>query len=121
MKIGTDIVEINRFIDKLEDSKFMNRVYTEKEQAYIHQKGASRFSTAAGLFCAKEAVIKAIGTGFIGQIRLTDIEIKYDALGAPDAMVSGRPAGAFAVSISHAKEYATATALFFEDRKWRFK
>ena len=115
MKIGTDIVEIHRFYNKLENLRFLNRVYTQAEQAYIQSKGTGRFATAAGLFCAKEAAIKAIGTGFIGKIRLTDLSVSHDHYGAPVLQVIDHPEWHFSLSISHSREYATACVLFWEE------
>ena len=114
MRIGTDIVEIDRFHGKLENQRFINRIYTPEEQAYIASKGAGRFATAAGLFCAKEAGIKAIGTGFIGRLLSTDLVVSHDAYGAPILKVKGRPDWRFSVSISHSREYATACVLWEE-------
>ena len=61
--IGTDIIEISR-IEKaiLNTSTFVNKVYTEKEQTYYKEKH-KKVETLAGLFAAKEAVSKALGTG----------------------------------------------------------
>lgn len=112
MKIGTDIVEIQRFHNKLANQRLMDRLYTPEEQAYIRSKGAGRYATAAGLFCAKEAGIKAIGTGFIGQLRPVDLAITHDAYGAPILQVRGKPEWKFSLSISHSREYATACVLW---------
>ncbi len=114
MRIGTDIVEIYRFHGKLENQRFMDRIYTPEEQVYILSKGAGRFATAAGLFCAKEAGIKAVGTGFIGRILPTDLVVSHDAHGAPILKVREQPDWRFSVSISHSREYAIACVLWEE-------
>ena len=67
------------------------------------------------MFCAKEAIVKALGSGFNG-IKPCDIEITHDELGAPRVRFSNRIAALVErveaeVSISHCKEYATAVAV----------
>ena len=74
---GVDIVKIARFANMT--AHFQSRVYTQYEQAYIAKKGPA---TAAGLFAAKEAVAKALGTGISG-FWPTDIEITHSQQGAP--------------------------------------
>jgi len=103
--VGTDIVRIAKVENAL-GPRFLQRVYTPREQAYIESKGKLSAQTAAGLFAAKEAVMKALGTGLTG-VSFTDIEIAHDGQGAPRAAVSGS-AGAFHVSISHEGDYACA-------------
>ena len=75
--IGTDIVETARFKDMTEH--FMARVFTSYERAYLLHKGNI---SAAGIFAAKEAVAKALGTGFKG-FWPSSVEIAHDALGKP--------------------------------------
>ncbi|MDR3623932.1 MAG: holo-ACP synthase [Chlamydiales bacterium] len=116
--LGTDIIEVER-IRKIYvrfGSKFLKRVYTPLEQEYclnFHQP-AERL---AGRFAAKEAVAKAIGRGFQDKISFQDIEILNDSFGKPHVNLSVRlekELGNFnlLVSLSHCKEYATATAIF---------
>ena len=116
--IGTDIVEIDRIEkDVLRTRGFIDKVFTEKEQAH-YQKKNNRAETLAGFFAAKEAVSKALGTGF-RKFRLKDIEIVPNALGKPEVYLH-KNAKLFSdelkikhveVSISHCKEYATAFAI----------
>ena len=63
--IGTDIIETDRFLNKgaLNNRRFIERCFTEGERSYLSGKGRE---SAAGLFAAKEAVVKAMGTGFRG-------------------------------------------------------
>ncbi|MGA8164293.1 MAG: holo-ACP synthase [Waddliaceae bacterium] len=115
--VGTDIIEIQRIervIDK-HGEKFLNRLFTEKEQSYClrHQLASQHF---AGRFAAKEAVAKALGTGISGGIRWLDIEIDNDANGKPQVTLSPSACGGnqhprFLLSISHSKHYATAVAI----------
>lgn len=108
--LGTDIVEISRIARNLGKKAFVQRVYTEQEEAYWRAQGACAAESAAGLFCAKEAVVKALGTGFRMPVR--SIEIGHDELGRPYVI---SPSGKFLLSISHCKEYATATAILLEE------
>lgn len=116
--LGTDIVEIERIekaINKTE--KFSNRVYTEKEVFYCEGK-ATKYQSYAGRFCAKEAISKAMGTG-VRNFELTDIEILNDELGKPFGIFYGSLSEYFSdkdlmITISHCKEYATATAIILQ-------
>lgn len=102
--IGTDIIEISRIKKAILSSHFIHRVFTTAEIEYAMSKGKPE-QTFAGIFCAKESIVKAYGTGFAGR-KFHDIEILHDNLGKPyccDKNIS--------ISISHCKEYATATAL----------
>ena len=112
--IGTDIIEIDRVRKLAEGTKFMERFFTAAERAYLLNK---KPESTAGYFCAKEAVVKALGTGFSG-FKWTDVEIiKVNSV--PGVVLSG---GALEISkdkgirmihlsISHSREYATATAI----------
>lgn len=109
--LGTDIIEIDRVRKAMERSRFAQRVFTEQERAWLNTKGRHQAQSAAGLFCAKEAVAKALGTGFGVGLRFRDIEICHTAQGTPFLLRPKRPA---ALTISHCETYATATALLLE-------
>lgn len=115
--IGNDIIEIERIRSSLTQygQRFLDRLFTPQEQLYClgHQDPAIRF---AGRFAAKEAVVKALGTGFTQGVTWLDIEILNDPKGKPEARLSTRlqkQMGAMHVllSISHCREYASAVAL----------
>ena len=114
--LGIDLIDISRIERAVgRTPRFLTRVYTEAERAEIARKGAQ---TAAGFFAAKEAVAKALGTGFRG-FTLTDISIEPDELGRPVArLAGGAQARAEAlggrrihVSITHAGGFASAVAV----------
>ncbi len=112
--LGTDVIEVDRIQAAATKESFMQGVFTEYERSYYATHGA-RAETLAGLFCAKEAVAKALGCGFRG-FRPSDVEIVHDAEGAPSARLLGPAKEKFPdvilrVSISHCKTYATAVAL----------
>ncbi len=102
-KIGTDIVKISRIEKSLEIKGFAERVFTEKEIVY-----AESAQTYAGLFAAKEAYLKAKGTGI--NCRLNAIEILHDASGKP--FISGAE-NCSDLSISHDGDYAVATVILW--------
>ena len=71
--VGCDIVSVSRIAKFIVDQRFLDNVYTVYEREYINEKGTQ---TAAGLWAAKEAVSKALGTGFVG-FTAKDIEIRH--------------------------------------------
>lgn len=109
--LGTDIIEIDRIEKAIAKASFLRHVFTEQEQHWLNGKGKQMSQSAAGLFCAKEAVAKALGTGFQHGLKFRDIEIAHTELGAPYVLHPNRP---FLLSISHCQTYATATAILLE-------
>jgi len=118
--LGTDIVEIVRIGEMIErhGELFLQRVYTEQEVAYC-QKRAASYQHFAGRWAAKEAVLKALGTGWAKGIAWRDIEVVSRPSGQPRVLVHGavkelaEQAGiaGFLLSISHCRSHATATAV----------
>lgn len=113
--IGTDLVEIARVKKACEKQAFLSRIYTEEERRQAEGTGGFRISRLAGDFAVKEAVAKALGTGF-RKFMPVDIEVLRDALGKP-YVVLYREAGKLSremgierihVSITNEKEYALA-------------
>ena len=116
--IGNDIIEIERIEKAISKEGFKNKVYTQKELENIEKRG-NRTETYAGIFSAKEAISKAIGTG-VREFSLTDLEILNDDLGKPYVVVSEKldkilkakkETYQIEISISHSKKYATAMAI----------
>ena len=116
--IGNDIIEIERIEKAISKEGFKNKVYTQKELENIEKRG-DRVETYAGIFSAKEAMSKAIGTG-VREFSLTDLEILNDDLGKPYVAVSEKldkiikdkkEDYQIEISISHSKKYATAVAI----------
>jgi holo-[acyl-carrier protein] synthase len=119
MGIGTDLVYVPRLAAILvRQPGVVQRVYTAAEAAYCqaHRTPAPRF---AGRFAAKEAVLKALGTGLARGMRWRDIEIAAGPRGAPEVRLHGAVAAwaraqgvrAVHVSISHHGDYALACAV----------
>lgn len=115
--IGTDIVEIDRIDNAVKrTNKFIDKVFTYREKEYFKRKNF-RAEVMAGNFAAKEAVSKALGTGFRG-FGLLDIEVLRDDKGKPIVILSDRiykmlPLNNFNIhiSISHSRENAIAYAV----------
>lgn len=114
--IGTDISHIER-IKKLAPEA-VSRILTEPEAEYCGRYPAPH-ERVAGRFAAKEAILKALGTGWSQGIGWRQIEILPDASGAPVASLSGKAlermlsmgATHCLVSISHQGDYAVAFAV----------
>jgi phosphopantetheine--protein transferase-like protein len=116
--IGTDIVEIKRIKAAIcRNPKFPERLFTEKELEYYRKKDMKAQHIAGG-FSAKEAVLKALGTGLRG-FRWKDIEILRGPAGKPMVRFGGsvkqfaedNGIGIIHVTISHSKDFATAMAV----------
>ena len=115
--IGTDIIEIARIAEAVKKQAFVKKVFTGSEQEYFQKNGA-RAQAYAGIFAAKEAVAKALKTGF-NNIKHTDIEILHGSLGVPYAKLHNQAAEIFKmtgkqnieISISHCEQYATAVCV----------
>ena len=116
--IGNDIIEIERIEKAISKEGFKNKIYTQRELKNIEKRG-NRTETYAGIFSAKEAISKAIGTG-VREFSLTNLEILNDDLGKPYVVVSEKldkilkakkEDYQIEISISHSKKYATAMAI----------
>jgi holo-[acyl-carrier protein] synthase len=115
--IGLDLIETERIKASMNKPRFMDKVYTKEEQKYLLERNENAQS-AAGIFAAKEAVSKALGTGFY-PIRWKEIEILRDDLGKPFVKLHGAALERFnamggkraLVSITHIKDLAAAQAV----------
>jgi holo-[acyl-carrier protein] synthase len=114
--VGVDIIEIDRVADVLarHGDRFLNRVYTPDE--IVHCRG--RISELAARFAAKEAVMKALGTGVRG-VGGRDIEVLPNRRGKPLIFLYGRGAAraeaielrGLEISLTHSREYAIASVV----------
>lgn len=116
--IGNDIIEISRIKNAIEYTpRFLAKNFTDKELEYFNTKKHISQSVA-GNFAAKEAVSKALGTGF-RKFGLLDIEVLRDEKGRPVVYLYGeaenirkqKSIDCIWVTISHCKEYATSSAI----------
>ncbi len=119
---GIDIVEVERIERLLErqGDKFLDRVFTRGEVKYCMAKARPAIHLAAR-FAAKEAVSKALGTGFSRGVRMRDIEVVASGKGSPRVKLHGAAAGRLEklgagdvlISFSHTREHAVAHADIF--------
>jgi holo-[acyl-carrier protein] synthase len=88
--IGTDLAEVDRIREAIERHgvRFIQRVYTPGEIAYVQRK-ANRFERYAARFAAKEAGMKAIGTGWRHGVRWQDFEVTNLPSGKPTVALHG--------------------------------
>ncbi len=117
--LGNDIIEIERIRLSIErhGQHFLNRLFTQREQDYCY-KFKDPVPHFAGRFSAKEAVAKALGTGFGADLSWHDIEILGNELGRPLVHLSESAKKRFntpsiLVSISHSTSHATAVAIWY--------
>ena len=118
--IGTDIIECLRIAQMIErhGELFIRRVYTEHEIAYCSTKKAAT-QHYAGRWAAKEAVLKALGTGWRRGISWRDVEVRNKPGGAPTIALRGGAKEVLEqsgiremhISISHCRSHATAYAI----------
>ena len=114
---GVDIVSIHQIEKSIKNPRFIKNIYSSEEQAYIHGKH-SPAQTAAGHFAAKEAFLKAIGTG----IRTTDLHhigISHHQQGSPFFSLSGWAIAllgdrSITLSISHTDTDAIAFVTIYD-------
>lgn len=81
--IGTDLCAVSRMERAMEKEHFRARVFSEGERGYLEKKGKTAAQSAAAMFAAKEAVAKALGTGFAKGVMPWCIEVTHGADGAP--------------------------------------
>jgi holo-[acyl-carrier protein] synthase len=118
--IGTDIVECLRIAQMIErhGELFLTRVFTPREIEYCSARKAAT-QHYAGRWAAKEAVLKALGTGWSRGISWTDVEVSNEPGGSPTIVLTGgalevsqrRGISSVLISISHCRSHATAFAV----------
>ena len=115
--IGVDVIEIyrvQRAIDKW-GNLFLSKICTDEELAYARSKKNPTHHIAAR-FAVKEAVAKALATGWSGGFRWKDVEVKNDPTGKPSVVLYGHlkellKKSRVLVSISHSESVVVATAV----------
>ena len=125
---GVDLVEISRVESILRrwGDQFLGRVFTSSEVHYC-EKFRNKGGRYAARFAAKEAVFKALGTGWGKGIRWRDVEITRGPEGKPNLQLGGRAAEVarelgvcrIALSLSHVNDYALAHVIFESDAPLR--
>ena len=114
---GVDIAEVHRIRESIErfGDRFLRRIFTEGEIRYCEQR-ASRFESYAARFAAKEAGMKALGTGWSRGVRWRDIEVVRPKGQRPTIQFHGEAAAIaaklgtknIALSLTHTSEEALA-------------
>lgn len=119
--LGVDITEVDRIEAAIRrhGRAFLQRIYTASEITYCqkHRNQAERF---AGRFAAKEAAMKALGTGWTRGVRWVDIEVVREPSGKPTLKLSGATRAIadrlgvrnIAISITHSGNTAFAQVVF---------
>ncbi|MBI4358089.1 MAG: holo-ACP synthase [Candidatus Omnitrophica bacterium] len=120
--MGIDIVSVRRMREAMErqGSRFLNRVFTESEQAYCEGK-RNKFENYAARFAAKEAVIKA-KKGGKGRYAFRDIEVVRGFKGEPSIHISKQARkklgissrAQFELTLAHERDFAVAAVVLFE-------
>ena len=121
--VGCDIIEIERIARAIKSESFIRRVFTAEEAAYCQRRGQQAAASFAARFAAKEAVLKALGTG-LREGSLQEIAVANDALGKPLVQLSGHFAMLakqlgvknIQISLSHSRDFAVAYVIM-EDGK----
>lgn len=123
-KIGTDICSVQRIEETYSKfgTKFVKRILTESEEQYVFSRSKNISQRIAARFAAKEAMSKALGTGWNG-VGWKEIEITRKISGEPGIKLHGRAANLadklgithIEVSMSHEKEFATAFVVAYSE------
>ncbi len=116
--IGTDLCSIARVRKAAGNDAFRKAVFTEEELAYAASRGVGRDASLAAAFAAKEAFVKALGTGF-GTLRPGDIGVSHNETGAPiyrpgekaAALMKERGVARVWLSLTHEGDLAMAAAV----------
>lgn len=118
---GVDLAEVARIREAIErfGNRFVQRIYTEREIAYVQRK-ANRFERFAARFAAKEAGMKALGTGWRRGVQWKDFEVVNLPSGRPTLRLHGiaqtialdMGVTAVQLSLTHTRENALAYVIF---------
>ena len=117
--IGTDLCSIARIERAMEKEHFYMKVFLPGERAYLERAGRGKAQSAAAMFAAKEAVAKALGTGFAHGVAAWLSEVTHDEYGAPGVVLHDTAARRLAdlggarvlLSLSHEGDLAQAFAV----------
>ena len=118
---GIDAVEVLRISEMLKEhgERFLDRCFTERERSYADNAAGLRDQRLAARFACKEAVMKALGTGWTKGVAWVDIEVTRDVSGQPRLSLSGRCAelakdmniANWHVSLTHTQSLAVASVI----------
>jgi holo-[acyl-carrier protein] synthase len=119
--LGIDIAEVARVKAAIErhGETFLRRLYTAREQEYC-ERFKNKYERYAGRFAAKEAAMKALGTGWSRGVRWVDVEVTREKGGRPTMRLAGEAAHIadrlgvkyISLSITHTADQAFAQVIF---------
>jgi holo-[acyl-carrier protein] synthase len=119
--MGVDIAEVGRIQGAIErhGEVFLKRIYTPGEREYC-EGFKNKYERYAGRFAAKEAAMKALGTGWRRGVRWVDLEVVRETSGRPTLAIAGEAAKiaeeigvkSVALSITHTGNLALAQVIF---------
>lgn len=119
--MGVDLAEVGRVRQAIErrGERILKRLYTAKERAYC-ERARNKYERYAGRFAAKEAAMKALGTGWRRGIRWVDLEVVREPGGRPTMVLHGEARNIadrlgvkhIAMSITHTETQALAQVIF---------
>jgi holo-[acyl-carrier protein] synthase len=119
--MGVDIAEVERIQGAIErhGEVFLRRVYTDREREYC-ERFKNKYERYAGRFAAKEAAMKALGTGWRRGVKWVDLEVVRETSGRPTLAITGEAAKiaqqlgvkSVALSITHTESQALAQVIF---------
>ena len=120
--IGTDIIEIKRIQRSIQEygQDFLKKIYTPPEIEYCKNK-ANKYQHYAARFAAKEAVYKALASGWQQGISWQDVEVFNEPNGMPQVSISGKlkkflsTDKSLKISISHSENYVTCMAIIYKN------
>lgn len=120
--LGIDIIEIARIKESIDNygERFLRKVFTDEEIIYCYSK-FNKYQHFAARFAAKEAVYKALASGWKEGLRWKDIEIQNDTSGMPSIKPSGKLKSFLSenaelkISLSHSDNYVTSVAIIFKN------
>lgn len=118
--IGIDIIEIHRIKQSIEKfgDRFLNKIYTQTELDYCQSK-KNKYQHYAARFAAKEAIAKALATGWSKGFRWKDIEIFNEKSGMPSVSLNGNLKSflgsdkSLKITMSHSEHYVTCFAIIY--------
>ena len=118
-----DIARIRRALERPTGERFKARIFTPGERAYCEQRRRGRFASYAARFAAKEAGLKALGTGLRLGVSWRELEVRRERGQAPTLVLSGRSrelglargGSRMLLALSHEGEYALAQAMLVGD------
>jgi len=119
--LGIDIIEIERIKESIErfGDRFLNKVFTENEIKYCMGKG-NKYQHFAARFAAKEAVSKALSTGWNKDFNWKNVEIMNEPSGMPVVTLKGKleeflkPDKELKISMSHSRDNVACVAIIYK-------